>query len=310
MAQLVRIESIPPEARGGVISIGNFDGVHVGHAALIRSVLALAKDLEGPSAVLILDPHPVSLLRPEAAPQRLMTISRRAERLGELGIDFVVTCSIDRDFLNMTADQFFNSLVVGQLQARGMVEGPNFFFGRNRGGDIGYLRELCVSSGVHLEVAEAVDVGAEMASSTRIRRLLANGDLEQAVRLLDAPYQIEGTVIEGAKRGRHLGFPTANLGNVKTMLPGLGVYGATVAIEGQTYLAAVHVGPNPTFETANENKVEVHLLDYTGDLYGTSLLVDFHIRVRDIARFESPEQLASQLKRDIEQVRQRLSHCR
>lgn len=310
MAQLVRIESLPSEALGGIISIGNFDGVHVGHAELIRSVLRLSEEVGGPSAVLILDPHPVSLLRPEAAPQRLMTISRRAERLGELGIDFVVTCAIDREFLRMTADEFFESLVIGRLKARGIVEGPNFFFGRNRGGDIGYLRKLCDGAGIRLHVADAVDVGADMASSTRIRQMVAAGDLEQAVRLLDAPYRLEGTVISGARRGRQIGFPTANLGDVATMLPGSGVYGATAIVDGTKHLAAVHIGPNPTFESEGESKVEVHLLDYTGDLYGKTLLVDFHIRVRDIARFESPKQLADQLNLDIAQVRRRLSHCR
>lgn len=307
MTRLVRIDELPDSARRGVISIGNFDGVHLGHAALLGEVSRLAKRLHGPSVAVILDPHPVSLLRPQAAPERLTTIARRVERLNELGIEFLVVCPIDRDFLRMSAEEFFHSLVVDQLQASGIVEGPNFYFGRDRGGDIEYLKELCRLRKMELSIAGPVHLDGEMVSSTRIRTQLRRGEVTVANRLLGARYRLEGRVEMGEQRGRTLGFPTANLTDIATMVPGHGVYGGNAIAGDRCYQAAIHIGPNPTFGNSEIRKVEVHLLDYIGDLYQQSLLVDFATRVRDIARFDSPEQLADQLALDVQMIRDQLA---
>ncbi len=307
MTQLVTFNDLPESTGGGVISIGNFDGVHRGHAALLGRVCELARTIGGPSVAVVLDPHPVSLLRPDAAPQRLTTIGRRLERLTELGVDFLVVCSINREFLNLSAEQFFQSLVVEKLRAKGMVEGPNFFFGRNRGGNIESLQAFCDAAEIQCVIAGSIERDEEMISSTRIRNALMSGEIVQANELLGAPYQLEGVVGTGQKRGRKLGFPTANLDAIPTLVPKNGVYGGVTQVDGRLIPAAIHIGPNPTFESSDVRKVEVHLLDYSGDLYGQRLMVDFHTRVRDIARFDSPEQLKQQLAQDIQIVRDSLA---
>ena len=307
MTQFVTIEDLPESTGGGVISIGNFDGVHRGHAALLGRVCELARKLGGPSVAVVLDPHPVSLLRPDAAPQRLTTIGRRLERLTELGVDFLVVCSINREFLNLSAGKFFQSLVVKKLRAKGIIEGPNFFFGRNRGGNIESLKAFCDAAEIQCVIAGSIQRDEEMISSTRIRNALMSGEIVQANELLGAPYQLEGVVGKGHKRGRQLGFPTANLDAIPTLVPKNGVYGGVTQVDGRFIPAAIHIGPNPTFESSDVRKVEVHLLDFRGDLYGQRLVVDFHTRVRNIARFDSPEQLIQQLAQDIQIVRDSLA---
>jgi riboflavin kinase/FMN adenylyltransferase len=303
VTQLVRIDSLPDAARGAVISIGNFDGVHVGHAALLGKVCNLASTLRAPSAAVILDPHPASLLRPEANPERLTTLDRRLQRLSAIGIDYLIVCPIDREFLRLSADAFFQQLIVDRLLTRGIVEGVNFCFGRHRAGDIHYLRRLCESAAIELIVADSTQFGDWIVSSTRIRDLLRQGNVATAAQLLGAPYRLAGVVGQGEKRGRTLGFPTANLEQISTMIPAPGVYAAVAHIGQIEHPAAIHVGSNPTFKQ-HDSKVEVHVLDFWGDLYGSVLQVDFLTQVRDIARFDSSEDLVRQLSTDIQQIRE------
>ncbi len=301
-----RLESI----QGGVITIGNFDGVHLGHAALLQQVRRLASELGGPAVAVVLDPHPASILRPDKAPTRLTWIERRGELMDRLGVDALVVCETTREFLRMTAGEFFNSLVIGHLDARAMVEGPNFYFGRDRGGDVAKLRQLCRSQQIDLRIVQPTMVDGDMISSTRIRGLLESGQVERAAELLGTPHRIRGKVAPGAQRGRQIGFPTANLTEIDVVVPAPGVYGGVATIGQSRHLAAVHIGPNPTFEHNGEAKVEVHLLDYRGDLYDQMLLVDVMINVRDIARFDSAEHLVEQLDQDIAMIRTRLTSPR
>ena len=210
----------------------------------------------------------------------------------------------------MTAESFFQSLVVEQLQSRAMVEGPNFYFGRNRGGDIAMLGRLCGAGGIELRIIDPSEVQGEMVSSTRVRQLLEKGQVEQAAGLLGVPYRIRGVVVGGVQRGREIGFPTANLEGIDVLIPGPGVYGGNVTVGGQQHVAAIHIGPNPTFDCDGSLKVEIHLLDYDGDLYGQTLLVDVVIRVRDIARFDSAQSLVGQLNKDLDFIRTRLPPLR
>ncbi len=295
-------------ARNGVITIGNFDGVHRGHATLLREVKTLADQLGGPAVAVILDPHPASILRPEAAPQRLSWIERRAEKMESLGIDCLVVCETTWEFLRMTADQFFDSLVVERLAARAMVEGPNFFFGRDRGGDVKRLEVLCHEQNLRLRIVDASQAEGQMISSTRIRGLLNDGRVEEAADLLEGPHRIRGIVVQGDQRGRNIGFPTANLDQIDVVVPAPGVYGGVAASGGRIFDAAIHIGPNPTFEPSGSSKVEIHLLDFEGDLYGEELTVDFMFKLRDIARFDSAEILIEQLRQDVGLVRDRLTN--
>lgn len=293
--------------QGGVITIGNFDGVHLGHAALLRRVRELADHLGGPAVAMVLDPHPAIILRPELAPKRLTEIETRAELMDQLGIDALVVCKTSRQFLNLTAKQFFSSLVQQRLQAKAMIEGPNFFFGRDRGGNIEVLDELCGQGGIQLQIVEPMHVGPEMISSTRIRRLLADGAVGGAAELLGHFHRVSGKVTSGDQRGRKIGFPTANLSEIELVLPGPGVYAGYLRANEERYMAAIHVGPNPTFESNGDSKVEVHALDYDGDLYDQSVQVDFLHHVRDVVKFESPEALVVQVHQDIAEIRRLLS---
>lgn len=307
MTQLVPLDRISDPARGGVISIGNFDGVHRGHAALLRRVRRLADELGGPAVVVILDPHPAAILRPEKAPAKLTWLERRAELLEPLGIDYLVACPIDREFLQLSAETFFENLVLKELAAKGVVEGPNFFFGHRRGGNVETLRELCERHRIACRIADATEAGEALISSTRIREAIREGDVEAAAQMLGRPHRIRGRVVVGAGRGRQIGFPTANLSDIDVLTPGVGVYGGRVWTPDSVHVAAIHIGPNPTFENDSQTKIEVHLLDYTGDLYDRPLLVDFLSHVRDIARFDSAEQLCEQLARDMQTIRQQLT---
>lgn len=289
--------------QGGVITIGNFDGVHRGHAALLSEVRRLADRTSGPAVAVVLDPHPASILRPAKAPTRLTWIERRAELMDRLGIDALVVCKIDREFLAMQATEFFQSLVIDRLAARAMVEGPNFFFGHNRGGDVDVLRELCGANQIDLQIVPPTKYDGQMISSTRIRNLLESGRVEEATRLLGAAYRIGGTVVPGDSRGRQIGFPTANLSGIDVVLPAAGVYGGLATAGEKTHQAAIHIGPAPTFDRQGLLRVEVHLLDYDGDLYDQVLLVDFIMHVRDIARFDSAQRLVEQLHNDVTTIR-------
>ena len=287
---------------GGVISIGNFDGVHRGHARLIGRLCELGERFGGPVVAVTFDPPPGAILRPRGVPPRLTTLARREELLKACGVSGVVVIKTSQELLNQSPEVFFRWLVVGQLQARGIVEGPNFFFGRNRQGNPHLLQRLSTAAGIECEIVEPTTVDGLMASSTRIREWLIAGDVAAAAAALTAPYRIRGRVVAGAKRGRELGFPTANLAEIETLLPAAGVYAGVAHVDGRRHRAAIHLGPNPTFDD-REAKLEVHLLDYSADLYGRTLDLDFITRVRDVRRFESAAELTAQLAEDLEAVR-------
>lgn len=293
------------ELRGAVVSIGNFDGVHLGHRSLLTRLGQLASQFDGPSVAVVFDPHPAQILRPDAAPPKLTTLDRRAELMGELGIDALLVCRTTRDLLQMSAEQFFDALMLDKLAATAMIEGPNFFFGKDRAGDVQLLADRCSKNSILFEVAIGQDDDDGLVSSSRIRASLREGDVTTAARMLGHPHQASGQVVEGARRGRTLGFPTANLAEVATMLPSTGVYGGIATLpDGSKYVAAIHLGPNPTFEKGGDLKLEIHLVDYSGSLYGKNLAVDFRIRVRDVQKFDSTDQLVNQLQHDIGTIRQ------
>jgi len=293
-----------PDARllGGAISIGNFDGVHLGHAALLSRLRTLADQIGGPAVAVTFDPPPASLLRPGQIPPQLTTISRREGLLRRCGVDGVVVIRTTPDLLSQTPEAFFQAVVVGSLQARGIVEGPNFFFGRNRAGNPHLLAKLCGQAAIECEIVQPETSGDRMVSSTRIRELLSEGEVARASQLLTARYRIEGRVGAGAGRGRTLGFPTANLSQVMTLVPGVGVYACWALFEGQAYPAAVNVGANPTFGEY-DYKIEVHLIDFSGDLYDCLLEIEFVTRIRPVQHFSSSESLKAQLDHDISQIR-------
>ncbi len=291
-----------PAAPACVAAVGNFDGVHVGHATIARRLVARAGALGLPAVVVTFHPHPAAVLRPESAPAPLTTPRRRAELLAALGVDAVLVQPADRRLLAQEPEAFHADMLRGRLAVRGLVEGTDFRFGAGRRGDVALLERLCAADGIGLEVVPPVLHDGAPVSSSRVRGLLAGGDIATANHLLTAPYRITGSVVEGAKRGRTLGFPTANLAGITTLLPGGGVYAARARLatdEAGTVVwpAAVHIGPNVTFG-ATETAVEAHLIGYRGDLYGTALHVDFLERLRDTRSFSAVPELVAQLTVD------------
>ena len=301
MELLRSIDDLQNEHRHGALSIGNFDGVHLGHARIVERLYAISRKIAGPSVVFTFDPHPVRILRPGSAPSPLTWTERKAELLARLGVDVLVSFPTDESFLALTAKQFFSQVILEQMAARAVVEGPNFFFGQNREGNVTTLQHWCGEHDVSLEVVEPLQVGASYISSSRIRELIRLGDVTQACELLPQPYRIRGMVTHGAGRGASIGFPTANVEAIDTLLPGEGVYAAMARAGQARHPAAVNIGPNPTFGE-EKSKVEVHLIGFEGNLYGQSLELDFFTRLRDIQPFHSVSDLQQQLQQDVEEA--------
>lgn len=292
----------PELYRNGWVTIGNFDGVHRGHQAMLATLVTRAREMQTRAVVMTFDPHPIALLRPQQTPPALSLLDHKLELFEQSGVDTVIVYPTNHELLKLTPDEFFQSIVLDRLNAAGMVEGPNFFFGRGRAGNVETLRSLCQVAGRRLEVVSALAVRDRMVSSSEIRALIAAGELAMAVEMLGHPYRVRGIVGRGAARGRTIGFPTANLEEISTLLPADGVYAARCVVGNRPYLTAINLGPNPTFgESAR--KFEAHILDFEGDLYGQTLDVDLIARVRNTVRFESREALMQQLKADLMTVR-------
>jgi riboflavin kinase/FMN adenylyltransferase len=287
--------------------VGNFDGVHRGHAKIVERLLAHARRLAGPTIVFTFDPHPTLLLRPNLAPPPLTWIDRKAELLAELGVDALVAYATDEALLSLTPEDFFQQIVLDRLDARALVEGSNFRFGRQRSGDIALLQRLCEAHNVALEVAAPVEYEGHYVSSSRIRDRIAAGDVWTAGQMLTRPYRIRGMVTHGAARGARIGFPTANVDAIDTLLPAHGVYAGRACTAGTVWPAAIHIGPNPTFGERGI-KVEVHLIGFEGSLYGTPMEVDFLHRLRDIQTFSNLEALQAQLRRDTQRAVEQAQH--
>lgn len=284
------------------MTIGNFDGVHRGHAKIVERLIRKSLAVGGPAIVFTFEPHPVRLLRPELAPPPLTWTERKAELLSELGVDSIIAYPTDEALLALSPSEFFDRIVCEKLGARAMVEGPNFFFGRDRAGDIEVLGQLCHQHDIDLEIVEPLVVGGAFVSSSRVRAAIAGGDVQLARQLLTRPYRIRGMVTHGAGRGAKIGFATANVDAIDTLLPALGVYAGRARTAHAAWPAAINVGPNPTFDE-HAVKVEVHLIGYAGSLYGAALEVDFLQRLRDIVPFDSVANLQSQLQLDVQAVR-------
>jgi riboflavin kinase/FMN adenylyltransferase len=297
-----QLKDLPTNARGGAVAIGNFDGVHRGHVAIVKRLLERAKAVRGPAIVFTFDPHPVRLLRPDQCPPPLTWTERKAELLKANGVDWIVAYPTDEALLNLSAQEFFDKIVLSALDAKAMVEGPNFYFGHNREGTIGRLQELTAAAGITLDVVPPVEVDGELASSSRVRQLVAAGDLAAANRLLSQPYRIRGIVTHGAGRGAKIGFPTANLAGIDTLLPAPGVYAGRAWVGGERWPAAINLGTSPTFGDQSI-RVEVHLIGDDESLYGQPMEVDFLARLRDIRPFPSVDALVEQLRSDVAEAK-------
>ncbi len=301
MAQLIdKLGGFPDRFRGCAMAIGNFDGVHRGHVALVSELVRQARELQSPAVVMTFFPPPVYVLFPErtyTAP--LTALPRRAELLGALGVDAVLAYPTDKQLLNLSAADFFQQILIERLNIVAIVEGPNFRFGKDRQGDTRLLSQMCADAQIAATIVDAQHDTGEMISSSRIRTLLESGEIMQANRMLTEPYQIRGRVSRGEQRGRELGFPTANLEDVDSLLPKQGVYAGAVRLDGRDYAAAVNIGHNPTFGD-DKAKFEIHIIGWEGALYGQTLHCSLLDHLRDTVRFHGADELRAQLQRDID----------
>jgi len=286
----VKVTRLPDVERsdGRSVAVGTFDGVHLGHREVIR----------GADSVLTFDPHPVSVVAPQHTPKLLTTLARKAELIASLGVEELIVIPFDADFAALSADAFIDDVLVGALGARQVAIGENFRFGHKAQGDPALLS---ADERFQTVVHPLLEVDGEIVSSSHIRGLVLAGEIAEANELLGAPFQLQGEVVHGDERGRELGFPTANLIPDEALAcPGHGVYAAIT--DGRP--AAVSIGVRPTFETGRGELIEAYLLDFEGDLYGSSLRLDFLERLRGERRFGDPEALIEQMQRDVELTRE------
>ena len=273
------------------LAIGEFDGVHLGHREVIR----------GADTVLTFEPHPRTVVAPDSAPKLLTTLEQKTDLIAELGVDELIVVPFDGARAAQTAQEFIDQELIGRLGAERVSVGENFRFGNRARGDAALLRE---QSAFETRVVQLVELDGEIISSTHIRGLVAAGDVAAAERFLGASFQMRGAVAHGDKRGRTLGFPTANLvPDPLLVVPDHGIYACYAEIDGSRHVAAVNVGVRPTFKTGRGLLVEAYLLDFDGDIYGRELRLEFLERLRGERRFDSVDALVEQMGADVEQTR-------
>jgi riboflavin kinase/FMN adenylyltransferase len=294
---------IPEIARGAIVTVGNFDGVHRGHQALLARARAKANKAGVPALAITFDPHPVALLRPDAAPVPLVWLDREIRLLQEAGASLVGVFRTGPWLLELTAREFFDRILCKQLRVRGLVEGPNFAFGHDRTGDVRTLGTWAAQAGIDFEVVDLAVIDNRLISSSLIRQCLRDGHVAEGARYLGRPHRIRGTVSKGASRGTTIGFPTINLADVDTLVPGEGVYAGLAWLEGEVrpWPAACNIGPNPTFGEVAK-KIEAHLIGFSGDLYEQRVEIDFIVRLRATRRFSGRDDLIAQIQNDVERA--------
>ena len=297
------LSDAPQGAR--VVALGSFDGVHLGHRAVIERAVSVARERGLTAAVATFHPHPITVLRPELAPRQLSTIARRAALIAELEVDELVLIRFDHTFSLLSPDDFAESVLAEVLGARHVVVGTNFRYGQGARGDTRALQESGERLGFTAEAAPLLEIGGSPVSSSRIRDLLAAGEVEQAAKLLGRPPWVEGAVVRGDGRGRDLGFATANLApSPRSALPAVGIYAGFGHLPGQRRPAAISVGYNPTFSDSREQvRIEAHLLDFDADVYGSPMRIELTHRLRDEQRYGSVDELIAAVNADIARVR-------
>lgn len=300
------LEELNMPRAGAAVAVGTFDGIHLGHRALIDGTIAAARDRALVSAVITWDRHPAVTVRPEDVPPLLTSLDRKLELLEETGVDLVVVLAFDHDFSLWSPERFVEDVLVGGLSAQIVRVGHDWRFGHKAAGDTDLLAKLGAQHGFEVEAVGLENADEEPVSSTRTRSAIADGDMELATRLLGRPFDVDGLVVRGDGRGATLGYPTANL-DIDTSLvrPAQGVYAGRVRVRGDWYRAAVNVGKNPTFG-GEVVRVEAYILDFDEDIYGETLRLEFWHRLRDELKFDSVEELISQMDRDVADTRARV----
>lgn len=303
-----------------MLTIGNFDGVHLGHRAIMNTVIERARLLGGESVVLTFDPHPRKVLQPDRAPSLLATREQKLEALEAIGIDVVILQPFDLEFARTSPEEFVREIVYERIRPAEVLVGYDFHFGRDREGSMAALSEIGAGLGFSVTIIPEIKINDRDVNSTRIRTLLAEGEVEEAGALLGRPFSVRSLVLEGERRGRTLGFPTANLAPENEILPAVGVYAGELRVisedavdiknndikNNKQYPAVINVGHRPTFHENGRLLAEAHLLDFKGDLYGLAVELSFCHRLRSEQKFPGPEELKVQIAADIATARKKL----
>jgi riboflavin kinase/FMN adenylyltransferase len=306
--RLTHRDTMPDALRGAIIALGNFDGFHLGHQQVVAEAVAWAKAEGRPAIVATFDPHPVRHFAPHVPPFRLTTLDQREELFAAAGADAMLVFDFDGALAAMEAQDFVARLLAGHLGAAGVVTGEDFTFGKARGGNVEVLREVGVTCGVEARQVGPVMESGQVVSSSRIRDALKAGECEVAAKLLTRPFAIRSTVIDGDKRGRAIGFPTANMDFGHYLRPRFGIYAITgrILATGQELLGAANIGVRPMFDPPKE-LLEPFFFDFDGDLYGQEIEVALHHFLRPEAKFDSLDALVAQMEKDCEEARNLLS---
>jgi riboflavin kinase/FMN adenylyltransferase len=298
------IENLTERYSYPVLTIGNFDGVHLGHQAIFQMLVERAKKKNGTSIVFTFEPHPLRVIAPERAPKLLTTFKDKVNLIRTAGIDVVICANFNNEFARLQAEDFVKDVLSEAIGIKEIFVGSNYQFGRGRKGTPELLRELSRKYEFEVVIIQEIKLNNITISSSKIRTLIAKGRVEEAAVFLGRHYSVEGMVIEGAKRGKRLlNIPTANIAAFNELLPKDGVYAVTVDLNGEIYGGAVNIGCKPTFED-KKFSFEVHIIDFDGKLIGKTLRINFIKRIRDEIKFSNIEDLAAQMRKDIENIRQ------
>lgn len=281
-----------------VLTLGVFDGLHLGHQRIMKTVVERAVAVEAVPTAITFDPHPRAVLHPESAPPLLQTLDQRLANLELLGIEQTIVVKFDRDFAAQPAEDFLHEIIHDRLHAREVYLGKGFAFGKDRGGNIELLRKMSSLLGFVADEVPEVQIRGQRISSSKIRGLLAEGRVNLARRMLGRPYGVEGVIIRGDRRGHTIGFPTANLKPHNRVVPKFGVYATATLVEGAWRRSITNIGVRPTFGTDPEPSIESYIFDFDGDLYGDVLRVRFLHRLRDERKFNGIDELKAQIRRD------------
>lgn len=301
------IENITEKFPYPVLAIGNFDGVHLGHQAIFRMLVDRAKKKNGTSMVFTFEPHPLRIIAPEKAPQLLTPFKEKTTLIKSSGIDVVICVNFTREFANIKAEDFVREMLLKTIGAKEILIGANYRFGKGRKGSPELLKKLGSKYGFKVSIIDEIKLNDVILSSSRIRTLIAKGKIEEASVFLGRHYSVIGIVIEGAKRGKSLlNTPTANIATFNELLPKDGVYAVTVDLDGKIYRGAANIGCKPTFKD-KKFSFEVHVLDFDNEIRGKTLRVSFIKRIRDEIKFSKIKDLAVQMKKDIDEIKQILS---
>lgn len=299
------IKDFPKLTRGTVVTLGNFDGVHLGHQALIGQASLKAKAKELPLVVVLFEPHPLEYFAAEKAPARLARLREKIELLSGINVNYVLRLKFDHFLANVEAEAFVSEFLINQLQTKYLVVGDDFHFGKNRCGDIHLLQKLSKKYHFEVEQLPSFIFDGERASSSLVRKALANNDFVKAANILGRPYSMVGRVIHGNKLGRRLGYPTANIPLKRLVSPLQGIFAVKVYLEnGETYLGAASIGKRPTVNNLPKMLLEVYIFNFSEEIYGQLLKVEFFHKLREEAKFATLDDLIFQMDIDVKQAKQ------